>query len=210
MTGSNTFSGGVLISDGTLLIDSEQALGNATSLEFTGVSSILSVANDSTFPSTLGVSTYSSSPSHMTIDVAASKTATFNGPFADGTSSTSYLFKDGRGALVLNGNNTFSGYVNIANGTLSVSSLSALGSSNQIKFEEKSGETALDVGLLNIKEDVSFPSGFSLSVYGSSPESIEVDVDDGKFVDFAGVIQDGSFSTSSFLREERLGRVFFV
>ena len=119
--GNNSFFGEVVIDNGILSIDSEQALGNASLLRFNGISSVLDITEDSSFPSTLSIESDASSSSHFNITVAESKSATFDGSFSCGDPNPCDLFKDGRGSLILNATNTFTGFVNIANGILSIS-----------------------------------------------------------------------------------------
>ena len=76
-----------------------------------------------------------------------------------------------------------------------ISSLSNLASASAIKFEEKPGETTQDVGALNIAGDIDFPSGVGLSIYGSLPETIKINVNNGNVASFAGSITDGSSSS---------------
>ena len=112
--------------------------------------------------------------------VAESKSATFDGSFWRFCIHPSYLFKGGRGTLILNATNTFTGFVNIANGILSISSLSNLASASAIKFEEKPGETRKMLELVtNESGDIDFPSGVGLSIYGSLPETIKINVNNG-------------------------------
>ena len=82
--GNNSFFGEVVIDNGILSIDSEQALGNASLLRFNGISSVLDITEDSSFPSTLSIESDASSSSHFNITVAESKSATFDGSFSDG------------------------------------------------------------------------------------------------------------------------------
>jgi autotransporter-associated beta strand protein len=113
-----------------------------------------SVINDGTFDlnghaeaidglSGTGAITNTSSAGSATLTLGARNTSsTFSGTIIDGASTTG-LTKLGTGALTLSGNNTFSGSLSVAGGSLLLASTSSLGLPSSIAV---AGGTTLDLG----------------------------------------------------------------
>ncbi|PWK28775.1 autotransporter-associated beta strand repeat-containing protein, partial [Pseudomonas sp. OV226] len=120
LTGSNTYSGGTAINDGTLSVSSDSNLGASTgalsldggSLESTGT---FTTARATTLTIKGG-----------TFDIDAGQTLTISG-VVDGAGK---LTKTDAGKLVLSGTNTYTGGTYINGGTVSVASDSGLGAAN--------------------------------------------------------------------------------
>ncbi len=125
---SNTFTGGVTISAGTLGISADNNLGNASN-SISLNSGTLSVTE--TFSSARNVSLASGVTSSLS--VASGKTLTLSGVISGGGSSHSFR-KEGAGTLLLSGTNTYSAsgnlYVNA--GTVMLGSNDALPSGSQL------------------------------------------------------------------------------
>ncbi|HEV2970839.1 MAG TPA: autotransporter-associated beta strand repeat-containing protein [Pirellulales bacterium] len=133
LSGHNTFTGGVEIDAGSLQLGSPTAL-NAANIVFLTDSAILSLNGNSVSISVLEssgttaiVQNQSATPATLTDNVVSSTTA-YPGVLQDGAGGGALsLVKSGAGALVLSGNNTFSGGIALNAGTLFIGSNSALG-----------------------------------------------------------------------------------
>lgn len=119
LTGNNTFTGGLNITNGTVAVSSAAALGAGNVLisrgTLTSTASFNTVRplNLATYPANYGI-----------IDVAAGTTLGWNGPVSGGGK----LIKSGVGILALSGANTFNGTTLIQGGVVEALSSSALGS----------------------------------------------------------------------------------
>ncbi len=152
LTGVNTFSGGLTISQGSIAVDGFASLGSGNVtidgglLSFTGISG-------------------SGSPSVMllgnaTLNVANAATTTA----IDGVlSGSGNLFKSGAGTLVLgNGSNSFAGDVNITSGTVSVSNVTDSGVSGPLgigSIVSMSGGTLRYTGVANASTNRTISGG---------------------------------------------------
>jgi fibronectin-binding autotransporter adhesin len=119
LTGSNTFLGNVIVSSGTLQINSDSALGAA--------------ANSVTLSGTLQITTTLSSTRKVSLGTATFdtgiETLTLNGVIS-GNSFT----KIGSGTLALTGANTYSGGTTVSQGILKISADQNLGASTSSLF----------------------------------------------------------------------------
>jgi outer membrane autotransporter protein len=118
LTGNNTFSGGVALDEGTLLIGTNNALGTGA-LAMSDVTTLGVVANNLSLANAVTLS------GANTIDVGTD-TLTLSGAVADGANAGA-LIKAGTGTLFLSGANTYSGGTMLSAGTLAVSNNTALG-----------------------------------------------------------------------------------
>jgi autotransporter-associated beta strand protein len=136
LTGNNTFTGGVALEGGTLVMGSPGAL-NATGVN--GVDMLggtLSLnGNDLTVADLYGTSgvVQVGNFSTPTLTVNTVDTNTFGGVLQDGPGGGSLsLVKNGAGTLTLSGNNTFSGGLAIQSGTLAIPTINNAGSSGPL------------------------------------------------------------------------------
>ena len=154
--GANTFTGGVTINNGTLLLVNAGALnatagsenavtfgsGTTTGNLTLGGNSVV-VANLTSNATTAGspvVQNAATTAATLTVGNAQNLGGTFAGVIQDGLPSTGTatalsLKKAGTGTLVLSGANTYSGSTSLAGGTLSITSESSLGTSGLISFD---------------------------------------------------------------------------
>jgi fibronectin-binding autotransporter adhesin len=127
LSGSNTFTGGVVLNAGTLVAKNMNGLGlgnvvvNAGTLDLFGnsVANLIQVYGGSVINSGVG----SLSTSALEVDSTSNVTISAN------LSGSSSLTKKGAGALTMTGTNTFSGGMDIQAGTIYVGASSAVGSS---------------------------------------------------------------------------------
>ncbi|MGA2620279.1 MAG: autotransporter-associated beta strand repeat-containing protein, partial [Thermoguttaceae bacterium] len=135
LSGANTFTGGVNITAGTLLLGSNGALNNAAGSEnavaFTANSTgtltlnghgvVISNLSTSAAPGTPVVQN-SSAAATLTVGNAANLSGVFAGQIQDGTGGALSLVKTGTGTLTLAGANTYTGGTTVSSGTLQVGS----------------------------------------------------------------------------------------
>jgi fibronectin-binding autotransporter adhesin len=110
--GNNTYTGGTVVTQGTLSVGSASALGAGAVSMAAGTA--LSITDGVTLANAL---TLSGDPD---IGVATGETATLSGVIGDGAQAGD-LVKTGGGTLVLSGANTYTGGTEVAAGTLDVS-----------------------------------------------------------------------------------------
>jgi autotransporter-associated beta strand protein/adhesin HecA-like repeat protein len=136
LSGNNNYAGGTLLHGG-LTIGSNTALGTGA-LDVTGFSTLqssgtFSLANAYTVESNTGLNIVGgtnltlSGPGTLNSGLSVANTAgtiTLSGNLG----GTAGIFKDGPGELVLSGNNNYGGGTNLAHGTLTAGSNTALGS----------------------------------------------------------------------------------
>ena len=134
LTGTNTYSGGTTITEGTLLISTDENIGSGDVTLDGGLLGIAgtSLADDNALSTTL-IFTENGGGFNI-IDSTHTFTCTANLTHAGS------LIKEGAGTLALTGTNTYSGGTTISEGTLSISADGQLGS----------GDLILDGGLLGI------------------------------------------------------------
>jgi autotransporter-associated beta strand protein len=131
LSGTNSYSGGTRIEEGTLRVNNPSAIGATTgSLTIHGGS--LDLANFN-----IAVGNLTGTGGTITSSVGGSRTltigngnaggGTYQGVIADGTGTTS-LVKTGTGTITLAGNNTFTGATTINGGTLRIGSGGTSGS----------------------------------------------------------------------------------
>ncbi|MCB1225221.1 MAG: autotransporter-associated beta strand repeat-containing protein [Verrucomicrobiales bacterium] len=141
LTGANTGAGGLTVNGGTLEIGSDTAVGTGTFTTGAGITldavggartltnnNLIAVNGSFTFTGTndldLGMGAVTLG-NNAVVTVAAS-TLTIGGDINDGGNAFA-LTKSGAGTMELNGTNTFSGGVTLAEGTLNLGNASALG-----------------------------------------------------------------------------------
>ena len=125
ITGNNTNSGATNITGGTLQLSGSGSLGNDSDVTFFNATWDLNNISD-TVDSISGNGLILLGSALLTMDEATATSRTFIGNIH----GTGGLRKNGAHTLVLGGNNSFSGELSIAEGTLSVSASVNLGAAN--------------------------------------------------------------------------------
>jgi len=121
LTGQNTFSGGMIISEGVVALDADQSLGSsASSVTFSG--GVLQVRQSFTSSRSVLLT------SDGTFDVDHSVLLEMSGVF----SGAGGLNKQGEGTLELSGVNTYSGDTTVSKGTLALAGGGTLGLSKNL------------------------------------------------------------------------------
>jgi uncharacterized protein with beta-barrel porin domain len=125
LSATNTFTGNVNISAGTLSIANTANLGNVANDVIISNGGTLAVTGTTTLANgrafkIAGLSTF---------DIANATTTTLQGVIADGASAGTLVKSDG-GTLLLSATNTYSGATNVTGGTLRAGSASAFGASS--------------------------------------------------------------------------------
>jgi autotransporter-associated beta strand protein len=136
LSGSNSYSGGTIITGGTLQAANAKALGsapaslaiNAGTLDLDGNS-----LNVTTLGGSSGGLITSSSNANLTLTVSGAGNGTYNGVIQNGSGTLS-LTKNGAGALTLGGVDTYTGSTLINGGVLGVSVSGALSANTNITF----------------------------------------------------------------------------
>ena len=137
---SNLYSGGTIISNGTLRLGSQTAAGPATSakllfganagsktLQLNGFSPVFTALNGAGAESV--VENGAAVPGTLTVSNSAGMSE-FDGVLRDGAANALALVKLGAGTLRIGGTNTFTGVTAINGGTLTVTHTNALGYGN--------------------------------------------------------------------------------
>ncbi|WP_316175564.1 MULTISPECIES: autotransporter domain-containing protein [unclassified Bradyrhizobium] len=141
LSATNTFTGNVNISAGTLSVGATANLGNVANDVIISNGGTLAVTGTTTFANGRDFKIAGLS----TIDVAGATTTTLQGIVGDGASAGT-LVKAGGGILLLSGTNTYTGATNVDAGTLRAASAGAFGASTV--FSVLSGAT-LDLNGFN-------------------------------------------------------------
>jgi autotransporter-associated beta strand protein len=132
LTGSNTFTGGVLVRQGTLRVTAAGQIGSGTAVSAGGLLDMTGVSVNNAF------SIQSGTIANTTIN-ASNLTAAVTGPAVisgtlAGNLTTGNLTKSGTGTLVLAAANTYSGTTTLSGGLLSISANNNLGSTARLVF----------------------------------------------------------------------------
>ncbi|HPM83729.1 MAG TPA: autotransporter-associated beta strand repeat-containing protein, partial [Candidatus Anammoximicrobium sp.] len=144
--GVNTYSGGTLVNQGQIRISADSGLGTAPAVATPGnitlVGGTLRVRESFELAATRGIALGDPAGSGTgTIFVEELKTLTYNGVIADNGSGADTLIKSGTGALILGGDNTFSGGTffadtspSVVEGAIQINHPNALGTLGAITF----------------------------------------------------------------------------
>ncbi|WP_316231906.1 autotransporter domain-containing protein [Bradyrhizobium sp. SZCCHNR1051] len=141
LSATNTFTGNVNISAGTLSVGATANLGNVANDVIISNGGTLAVTGTTTFANGRDFKIAGLS----TLDIASATTTTLQGIVGDGASAGT-LVKAGGGILLLSGTNTYTGATNVDAGTLRAGSAGAFGASTV--FSVLSGAT-LDLNGFN-------------------------------------------------------------
>ena len=140
LSGSNPFTGAVTINNGTLRLNSSNALANAAGVFFgasntptlelnsavnSGIINVNGGLNGGTNARVTRGTVFNTGPT-LAVNVASNTTANFAGVISDGSSVVSFI-KNGAGTQIFSGANTYQGTTTINAGTL------ALGGSERIR-----------------------------------------------------------------------------
>ncbi|MEQ1587642.1 MAG: autotransporter-associated beta strand repeat-containing protein, partial [Cyclobacteriaceae bacterium] len=140
LSGSNTFTGNVLINTGTLRLSGAGALNASNSLVFGSGSSGVLQLNGNTY-SVAGLNTNATVGSPIIENIAAGSAQLtvlsaganiFAGVITNGGAGSLAIGKAGSGSLTLSGNNTYTGATTLVAGTLNINSATAIGAGNFI------------------------------------------------------------------------------
>lgn len=133
LSGINTFGGGVQLDEGTLVIGNDQALGTGKltlgggRIEVAGgrrtIANDIEISNDIEFGGGASLTLLGGVNLRNTPTLAIEDTLTLGGSVIEGAKGSG-IVKRGNGTLILEGANTFSGGVDIEEGTLVVANLS--------------------------------------------------------------------------------------
>ena len=165
LNGTNTNSGGIVLSDGVLSLSSDANLGSTLSgLTFDG-GSLLATAG------------FSSAKNFRLTKVAKIEVQSSALTLSGVLSGSGSLKKEGSGTLVLSGENSYSGGTTLSDGVLRISSQKSLGG----------GPSALDLDGGTLEVGASFVSlrGLSLSSSGI------IDVDPNETYEIRGLVSGG-------------------
>ncbi|HYC85572.1 MAG TPA: autotransporter-associated beta strand repeat-containing protein, partial [Chryseosolibacter sp.] len=138
LSGSNTFTGGVIINAGTLQAGNAGAMNSGAPNELTfgaGTSGVFRLNGFDITVSNLNSDPVVGTPivengvaGTRTLTVNTSGSSTYEGILRNGAAGTLALTKSGTGALTLNGNNSYTGTTTLSAGTLNINSGTAIGS----------------------------------------------------------------------------------
>ena len=129
LAGTNTFTGTVTVSQGTLRLGSAGALGGGAALAFNpaaGDTAVLQLNGHDATTAGLGSSgagdavVENGAAGTATLTVSVAGTTTFAGTLRNGSAGTLALTKAGAGTLVLAGANTYTGATTVDGGTLRI------------------------------------------------------------------------------------------
>ena len=182
LSGMNSYSGGTVLEQGTLGINSDSALGNASSRLVMYNTTTLQLDGDVNSRRTV---TLAGGPSStMTINTQGN-----NGVFSGNIDGRGGLVKSGSGMLTLYGNNLYQGDTVLEEGVLSINSDSALGNSN-------SHLVMYDTTTLQLDGDVNSRRTVTLAGGPSSTMTINTQGNNGVFsgnIDgHGGLVKTGS------------------
>jgi autotransporter-associated beta strand protein len=138
LSAANTFSGGITLGGGTLVLGNANAAGSGVITQTSG-SSVLSIDTGGMISNTMIVSNVlarqsttlngSITVNNATFDVENGDTLTISGV----VSGSGGVTKTGNGTLILSGSNSYNGSIVVNAGTLNANSTNALGSNNTVQ-----------------------------------------------------------------------------
>ena len=199
VTGTNTYTGGTTINDGTVIVNSASSLG-ATSGTLTINGGTLEVATGYTSARNVSLGNTAS-----TIQVNSSQTYTASGV----VSGTGTLNKSGSGTLTLTGANTFTGGTVIADGTVVAAATSGSALASTTSITVNAGGTLLlgasnqinNTAAINLDGGTLAKGNFSEGAANATGMGALTLISDGSHIDFGtgtvGVLTFASFDPGS-------------
>jgi autotransporter-associated beta strand protein len=186
LSGNNTFTGGVTLSDsGVLRVGSAGALNSTTpnavtfgasstaDLQLNGNSITVAGLNTNATPGTPTVENASATPATLTI--SGSGSSTYGGVLQNGTGGGALtLVKSGAGTQTLSGANTHTGGTSVTAGTLTVGNANALGPNNTTVSTSGTGQINLNGTNVTVGGLSSTNSGGSGSITSSTAATLTV------------------------------------
>ena len=138
LSGSNSFTGGVTVNQGTVKLSNAGALNSANPNAVAMAGGILSLNGNSVTVAALSGndSTVNNGAASGAVTLTVNQTGntSYSGVLENGAVGTLALVKSGVGTLTLNGANTYSGPTTLAGGVLSLGIAGALGNTTAIAF----------------------------------------------------------------------------
>ena len=164
LTASNTFSNGTALYAGTLSTSNSYALGSGAVALNSGLLRLKQGLSVSNTLSSLAGSVIDLGTNVLTVAQIG------NSVVAGVITNTGTLFKDGSGALILAGANTFSGGMTLTNGTLGLGHASALGSGPLLiqggAFDNLSGAALTVANAITLNANTTFNATDALELAG--------------------------------------------
>jgi autotransporter-associated beta strand protein len=207
LSGTNSFTGGVIINGGALQLSSTGALNSAapnsvtfganvltgTKLQLNGNSVTLSGLTTNAAPGSAVVENANAAAATLTLNNAGANT--FAGVLQDGTGGGALaLTKTGAGTLTLSGANTYSGNTTISAGTLQIGNLLAMPSGTGKGNLAIAAGSFLDLNKNNVT--VNGLSGAGTVTSGVAGAATLTVGGNDQTSSFGGVIQNGSGTVS--------------
>ncbi|MFV3369584.1 autotransporter domain-containing protein [Pseudomonas sp. NY15435] len=160
LNGANTYSGGTLLNGGTLVLGNAGALGSGS----------LTAANGTTLDSSTALTLNNAVTLAGELTLAGSNDLSLAGVISGAGSLT----KQGTSNLTLSGDNTFSGALNILDGSLTLSGDNALGNASlNVSDAAAVGVSGITVlGALSGEGDLSLAAGSELQVGSNNADSV--------------------------------------
>ena len=207
--GNNSFTGGVTIDNGELVLNNAGAMNSTTpnTVTFNNNSNakILTLNGNSVTVAGLnnsggsGAVVQNNATGTATLTVTNAADNTFAGVLQNGAAGTLALTKTGVGTLTLAGNNTFTGGVTIEGGTLRLANAGALNSTtpNAISFGSNADPKTLRMAGQNVTVS-GLTTGATVGtsvVENGEVGTATLTVNNAAANTFAGVLQDGAAGT---------------
>jgi autotransporter-associated beta strand protein/T5SS/PEP-CTERM-associated repeat protein len=174
LPGSNTYTGGTILSAGTLRVENDNALGTGT---LTALGGTLDIQNGRTIGNAMDLQ------ANLSLNVDAGPFATYSGAIGE-TGGAFGITKTGGGTLNLTGNNVYTGATHVNAGTLVAGSSTAF--SHQSAFTVGAGAT-LEVSDGGVLAGIGSLAGAGNVLIGGGGSSLTVGLNN-QSTTFSGII----------------------
>ncbi len=135
LSGSNGFTGGVSITEGTLQTGNSGALNPANAMSMAAATTFSLNGNNITLSSVSGAGSITNgSAANSTLTINGTASTTFSGGISNGSTGTLGLTKSGTSTFSLSGTNTYSGLTTLTGGTLQINTPASLSANSNIVF----------------------------------------------------------------------------
>ena len=202
LSGTNTYTGGTVIAEGTVSASTAANLGDATGAITLGNGATTGTLNITSSLSRTAISVIDASLAGV-INVASGQTFTLTTlNTASGTNNTTKIGKDGTGTLTLSGAGTYVGQTQIGNGSVIVSNNAGFGTNNSTTT--RGIDLGLNVGDVEQANNVSALATTGITV----PQSIYVAPNTSSATRTIGL--SGASGTATFNNEIFLGGTLTV